>query len=91
MGRWVWVKLQQWLVLIVGLAAIAGMIGIGALVQSNPEPPQSVAVVPPAKQDDTPKPTASSAAKAPQAANQTAAAPSAANAIRCRLVNVTAR
>jgi hypothetical protein len=28
------------------LAAIAGMIGIGALFQSSPEPPQSVAVVP---------------------------------------------
>ena len=75
MGRWVWVKLQQWLVLIVGLAAIVAMIGIGALFQSHPEPPQSVAVVPPVKQDDTPKPMASAAAIAPQAANQTAAAP----------------
>ena len=36
MGRWVWEKLQQWLVLIVGLAAIAVMIGIGALF--NPIP-----------------------------------------------------
>jgi len=75
MGRWVLEKLQQWLVLIVGLAAIAGMIGIGALFQSSPEPPQSVAVVPPVKPDDAPKPTVSPAAKATPAANQNAAAP----------------
>jgi hypothetical protein len=44
MGRWIWEKLQQWLILILGLAVISGSIGIGALFQSHPEPPKSIEV-----------------------------------------------
>lgn len=75
MGGWIREKLQEWLILIVGLAAIPILIGIGALFQSAPEPPASVAVAP-AKQADAPKPMASPAAAATQNAKQTAAAPS---------------
>jgi len=74
MGGWIWEKIQQWLVLIVGLAAIPVMIGIGALFQTVSQPPTTVAVAP-AKQDEAPKPAASPAPKATPEAKQTAAAP----------------
>jgi nitrite reductase (NO-forming) len=75
MGPWIREKLQEWLILVVGLAAIPLFIGIGALLQSAPEPPKSV-VVAPAKQNDTPNPMASPAAAATTNTKQTAAAPS---------------
>ena len=74
MGRWIREKLQEWLILIVGLAALAVLIGIGALFQSTAEPPKAVAAAP-VKQDDTPKPMASPAAAATPNTKQTAAAP----------------
>ena len=77
MGQWIREKLQEWLILVVGLVALAAFIGIAALFQSDSEPPTSVAVAP-AKQDDTPKPMASPAAAATPNAKQTAAAPSSA-------------
>jgi len=77
MGRWIREKLQEWLILVVGLAAIPVLIGIGALLQSAPEPPKSIPVAA-AKQDDTSKPTASPAAAATLSAKQTAGAPSSA-------------
>ena len=77
MGRWIREKLQEWMILVVGLAAIPVLIGIGALLQSAPEPPKSApAPVAAAKQDDTPKPMASPAAAATPNAKQTAGAPS---------------
>jgi nitrite reductase (NO-forming) len=80
MGRWIWEKLQQWLILILGLAVISGSIGIGALFQSHPEPPKSIEVAS-VKQDDTPKPSPAPPIMAPKAttatsdAYQAAAAP----------------
>ena len=68
----IWAKLREWLVLIVGFAAIAGVIGIAALFQPNSEPSASVAA--PAK-EDTPKPMASPAAAAVPNVKQAAAAP----------------
>ena len=56
MGPWIWEKLQQWLILILGLAVIAGSIGIGALFPIGSratEVHQDTSV----KQDDTPKPS----------------------------------
>src|SRR6188768_3394355 len=82
MGRWIWEKLQQWLILIIGLAVLAGSIGIGALFQSNPEPSKSIEVAS-VKHDDTPKPSAAppmvtpNAATASSEANQAAARTSA--------------
>src|SRR5262245_38632160 len=75
MGRWIREKLQEWLILVVGLAAIPVLIGMGALLQSAAEQPKSAAVAP-AKRDDTPKPMAAPDAAATPNATQTAAAPS---------------
>ncbi|OKO84241.1 nitrite reductase [Bradyrhizobium sp. NAS80.1] len=68
-------RLQQWRVLIVGLAAIAGVIGIVAMLQPVPEPPKPVAATS-SKQDEAPKPQASPAAATTPNAKQTATAPS---------------
>ena len=74
MGRWIKEKLQEWLILVVGLAAIPILIGIGAQFQSGSEPPVSVAAAP-ATPDGPPKPMAATAAPS---AKQTAVAPSSA-------------
>lgn len=79
MGRWIGEKIQQWLILILGVAVIVGSIGIGALFQLNPEPPKSIEVAS-VKQNDTPKLSPASpivtptAATAASQANQAAAA-----------------
>jgi nitrite reductase (NO-forming) len=70
MGRWIWERLQQWLILILGLAVIAGSIGIGALFRSDPEPPKSIEVAS-VKQDDTPKPSQAPSMVTPKAATAT--------------------
>jgi nitrite reductase (NO-forming) len=57
MPRWIREIFQQWGVLISGLAVIAAVIAIAAMLQSVPAPPTPVAVAA-AKQDDKPKPTA---------------------------------
>ncbi|MCP4616507.1 MAG: nitrite reductase, copper-containing [Bradyrhizobium sp.] len=77
MGRWIREKLQEWLILVIGLVAIPILIGIGTLLQSAPEQPISVAAAP-ATQDDVSKPMASPAATAAPNAKQAAAAPSSA-------------
>jgi nitrite reductase (NO-forming) len=76
MGRWIREKFQEWLILVVGLAAIPVLIGIGALFQPTSEPPKSVATA--INQDNTPKPMASPTAAATSNTKQTAAAPSSA-------------
>lgn len=70
MGRWIWEKLQQWLILILGLAVISGSIGIGALFQSDPEPPKSIEAAS-VKQDETPKPSRAPPIMTPKAATAT--------------------
>jgi nitrite reductase (NO-forming) len=79
MGRWIWEKLQQWLILIIGLAVLAGSIGIGALFQSNPEPSKSIEVAS-VKHDDTPKPSAAPPMVTPNAATASSEASQAAAA-----------
>src|SRR6185312_7891999 len=74
MGRWIKEKLQEWLILVVGLAAIPILIGIGAQFQSGSEPAVSVAAAP-ATPDGPSKPMAATAAPS---AKQTAVAPSSA-------------
>ena len=90
MGRWIREKLQEWLILVVGLAAIPVLIGIGALFQSTTEPPKVVAAAS-VKQDDTPKPMASPAAAATPNTKQTAAAPPSTGRARRCAVPVPAR
>ena len=84
MGRWLAEKLQQWLVLVLGLAFLAGSIGIAALFQPQPEPPRPVEVAS-VKQDDTPKsPSPLRATKAvtpPSAGKQAADAPAQTKAV----------
>ncbi|HMM89791.1 copper-containing nitrite reductase [Bradyrhizobium sp.] len=75
MGRWIREKLQEWLILVIGLVAIPVLIGIGALFQSASEAPAPVAVAT-AKQDVPPRPVVSQAAPAAPNAKQAAAAPS---------------
>jgi nitrite reductase (NO-forming) len=44
MQRWIMEKLQQWLILVLGVVVIGGSIAIGALFQSTPGPTNSVQV-----------------------------------------------
>jgi nitrite reductase (NO-forming) len=73
MGRWIAEKLQQWLVLVLGVVVIGGSIAIGALFQpaSGPAPSAEVATT----QSD-----AAGSAAAPQAAAPTPAPSPTANA-----------
>ena len=79
MGRWLGEKIQQWLILILGVAVIGGSIGIGALFQPDSELPKSIEVAS-VKPNDTPKLSPASpivthtAATAASQANQAAAA-----------------
>jgi nitrite reductase (NO-forming) len=75
MAGWIRETFRQWRVLIIGLAVIAGAIGIGALSQPAPEPPAPPAVAT-APQDQKSKPTTPPPATATPDAKQTAAAPS---------------
>ncbi len=85
MGRWLAEKLQQWLILVLGVVLISGSIAIGALFQSTPGPTRSVEVAATA-QNDAAKSTAAPQPAAPaslpsQPANATPkAAPASTNA-----------
>jgi nitrite reductase (NO-forming) len=82
MGRWLAEKLQQWLVLVLGVVVIGGAIAIGALFQSTPGPTKSVEVAATA-QNDTAKPKtppAATPAPSPKADATPKAAPAPANA-----------
>ena len=59
--------------MILGLAVLAGSVGIAALFQSNPEPPKSIEVAS-VKQDDTPKPSPAPPMETPKAATATSEA-----------------
>lgn len=75
MGRWIAEKLQQWLILVLGVVVIGGSIAIGAMFQSAPGPTQPVEVA--AAQGDAAKSSAAPPAAAPTSAPspQTNAAP----------------
>jgi len=73
MGAWIWEKLQQWLILMLGLVAIAGSIGVGVLLQSDREHPKSINVVS-VKQDHAPRPSPAPPMETPKAATATSEA-----------------
>ena len=70
MGAWIWEKLQQWLILMLGLVVIAGSVGVAALLQSDREPPKSIKVAS-VKQDPAPKPSPAPSMETPKAATAT--------------------
>jgi nitrite reductase (NO-forming) len=91
MGRWIAEKLQQWLVLVLGVVVIGGSIAIGALFQSDSGPASSVEVATtqsdaagsaatPQAAAPAPSPTANAASKATPPSAAPKAAPASANA-----------
>ncbi|MDP3691522.1 copper-containing nitrite reductase [Bradyrhizobium sp.] len=62
MQRWITEKLQQWLILVLGVVVIGGSIAIGALFQSTPGPTNSVQVA------ETTQNDAAKSSSAPQGA-----------------------
>lgn len=79
MGRWLAEKLQQWLILVLGVVVIGGAIAIGALFQSASGPTKSVEVAA-TVQNDTAKPQAPPSAAAPAPSPKADAVPKAAPA-----------
>lgn len=79
MGRWLAEKLQQWLILVLGVVVIGGAIAIGALFQSASGPTKSVEVAA-SVQNETAKPQTPPSAAAPAPSPKADAVPKAAPA-----------
>lgn len=78
MGRWFAEKLQQWLILVLGIVVIGGSIAIGALFQSTPGPAKSVEVAATVQNDSAKSTTTPQAAPVPAPSPTAIAAPKAA-------------